>query len=89
MVGGSLVTAGGVLFAGEGDGWFRAYDARNGRQLWEFRTPAGVNAPPITFEVDGVQFVAVAAGGNTQQGYPLGDEVFVFSLKPETQAKER
>ena len=88
MVGGSLVTAGGVVFAGEGDGWFRAYHAGTGRQLWEYRTSTGVNAPPVTFEVDGEQFVAVAAGGNTQQGYPLGDEVLVFGQGSEGHPKE-
>jgi alcohol dehydrogenase (cytochrome c) len=77
-----------VVFAGEGDGWFRAYHAGTGRQLWEYRTSTGVNAPPVTFDVDGEQFVAVAAGGNTQQGYPLGDEVLVFGLGSGGHAKE-
>jgi alcohol dehydrogenase (cytochrome c) len=81
MVGGSLVTAGGLLFTGEGEGWFRAYDAATGRRLWEYRARAGVNAPPVTFTIDGEQFVAVAAGGNTQMGYALGDEVLIFGLE--------
>jgi alcohol dehydrogenase (cytochrome c) len=80
MVGGSLVTAGGLLFTGEGTGWFRAYDAATGTPLWEYRATAGVNAPPIAFQVDGREFIAVAAGGNTQQGYKLGDAVLIFGL---------
>jgi glucose dehydrogenase len=80
MIGGALITAGGVLFAGEGDGWFRAYDATTGRRLWEHRGRPGVNAPPVTFELDGQRLVGVAAGGNSQHGYTLGDEVLVFEL---------
>ena len=45
MVGGVLATAGGLIFTGEGDGWFRAYDATTGARLWQYRCEAGVNAP--------------------------------------------
>jgi len=80
LVGGVLATAGGLLFMGEGNGNFNAYDASNGALLWQTRTDAGVNAPPITYEVDGVQYVAVAAGGNPIFGYKLGDNVLVYKL---------
>jgi alcohol dehydrogenase (cytochrome c) len=80
MVGGALATAGGLVFAGEGNGDFDAFDARTGAILWKFRSKAGVNAPPIAYEVDGVQYIAVAAGGNAIFGYPLGDEILVFAL---------
>ena len=80
MVGGSLATRGGLVFTGEGSGWFRAYHAGTGRKLWEYRAAAGVNAPPVTFEVDGKQMVAVAAGGNATAEFPLGDELLVFQL---------
>jgi alcohol dehydrogenase (cytochrome c) len=80
MIGGATTTAGGLMFTGEGNGWFKAYDARTGKVLWSFYCGAGVNAAPSVFEVDGEQFVAVAAGGNFQLGYPLGDAVFVFGL---------
>jgi PQQ-dependent dehydrogenase (methanol/ethanol family) len=80
MVGGSLVTAGALVFTGEGNGWFRAYDATSGKTLWGYRADAGVNAPPVSFTLDGEQLVAVAAGGNGLLGYPLGDEVLVFGL---------
>jgi PQQ-dependent dehydrogenase (methanol/ethanol family) len=80
MIGGATATAGGLMFTGEGNGWFKAYDARTGKVLWSFYCGAGVNAAPSVFEVDGEQFVAVAAGGNFQLNYPLGDAVFVFGL---------
>jgi alcohol dehydrogenase (cytochrome c) len=83
MVGGVLATAGGLIFTGEGTGWFRAYDAATGVRLWQYRCEAGVNAPPIAFELDGEQMIAVAVGGNTQQGYHLGDRIHVFALRPE------
>jgi PQQ-dependent dehydrogenase (methanol/ethanol family) len=80
MIGGATATAGGLMFTGEGNGWFKAYDARTGEVLWKFYCGAGVNAAPSVFQVDGEQFVAVAAGGNFQLGYPLGSAVFVFGL---------
>jgi alcohol dehydrogenase (cytochrome c) len=80
MMGGATATAGGLVFTGEGNGWFRAYDARTGKILWQFQCGAGVNAAPSVFSVDGEQFVAVAAGGNFQLNFPLGDALFVFGL---------
>ena len=61
---GALATAGGLVFVGDVDGWLRAYDARTGRTLWEFFCGAGVNAPPVSFELDGEQFIAVVAAGS-------------------------
>jgi len=80
MIGGALATAGNLVFTGEGDGHFNAYDAKTGKQLWTFQAGAGCNAPPVTYTVDGKQYVAVACGGNFQLGYPLGDAVLVFAL---------
>jgi len=80
MVGGALATAGGLVFTGEGTGYFNAFDARTGEVLWRFQCGAGVNAPPISYEVGGVQYIAVAAGGNSLFGYPLGDDLLVFAL---------
>jgi glucose dehydrogenase len=65
---------------GEGDGDFDAFDATTGKKLWSYNLGAGVNAPPITYTVDGQQYIAVAAGGNFQLGYPLGDTVAIFRL---------
>lgn len=80
LIGGVLATAGDLVFNGEGNGWFRAFDARNGRKLWEFQCGAGVNAPAVSYMVDGRQYVAVAAGGNTQIDFKRGNSVFVFAL---------
>jgi PQQ-dependent dehydrogenase (methanol/ethanol family) len=81
MIGGALATAGGLVFAGEGSGLFKAYDARSGKVLWQFQAGAGCNAPPVTYTIDGKQYIAVACGGNFQLGYPLGDAVLVFAVK--------
>lgn len=80
MVGGALATAGGVVFTGTSDKHVLAFDARSGAQLWTYTARAGVNAPPITYAIDGVQYVAVAAGGNLLANSPRGDELLVFTL---------
>jgi len=80
MIGGATATAGGLLFTGEGNGWFKAYDAKTGAVLWQYYCGAGVNAAPSVFSMDGEEFIVVAAGGNFQLGFPLGDAVFVFGL---------
>jgi alcohol dehydrogenase (cytochrome c) len=80
MMGGTLSTAGGLVFTGEGNGWFRAYDAKTGKKLWQFQCGAGVNAPPVSYTVGGTQYIAVAAGGNTQLNFKRGNSVFVFAL---------
>jgi len=80
MMGGATATAGGLVFTGEGNGWFKAYDAKTGGVLWQFYCGAGVNSAPSVFSVNGEEFIAVAAGGNFQLHYPLGDAVFVFGL---------
>lgn len=80
LIGGALATAGDLVFMGEGNGWFDAFDARSGRRLWRYNLGAGVNAPPVTYEVNGEQYLAVAAGGNFQLSYPYGDVVALFKL---------
>ena len=80
MIGGILATAGGVVFAGEANGRFRAYDAANGKVLWTFNAGAGVNAPPSSYSVAGKQYVAVAAGGNVQIDSKRGNSVIAFTL---------
>ena len=83
MIGGVLSTAGGVIFSGVGKGVFAALDSATGKRLWSQPCDAGVNAPPITYAVDGKQFVAVAAGGNSLFGFKTGDSVVVFGLPDE------
>jgi alcohol dehydrogenase (cytochrome c) len=80
MMGGALATAGNLVFTGEGNGWFDAFDAKTGKKLWRYNLGAGVNAPPVTYEVDGRQYVAVAAGGNYQIDFPRGDTIAIFAL---------
>ncbi len=80
MIGGTLTTAGNLTFAGEGDGSFNAYDATTGAKLWSFHAGAGANSAAMSFELDGKQYIAVAAGGNFQLNYRLGDAVLVFGL---------
>jgi len=64
MIGGIMATAGGVVYTGEGNGLFKGYDSATGNLLWKFQAGAGVNAPPVSYTVDGKQYIAVAAGGN-------------------------
>lgn len=80
MIGGVLATAGGLVFTGEGNGYFEAFDAESGDLLWRFNVGAGANAAPMTYELDGKQYVAVAAGGNFQLGFRRGDALFAFAL---------
>ena len=60
--GGLLSTAGGLLFQGTGEGKFVAYEAETGKKLWEHFAQTGIIAAPVTYEVDGEQYVTVNAG---------------------------
>lgn len=80
LIGGVLATAGNLLFVGEGNGRFNAFDSLTGKLLWSFDCGAGVNAPPITYRVDGKQYVAVAVGGSQIFGHKQGETVQVFGL---------
>jgi len=81
MIGGILATAGGLVFTGESNGWFKAYDAKDGKVLWKFHAGAGVNAPPSSYMVGGKQYIAVAAGGNVQVDSRRGDSIVAFTLE--------
>lgn len=81
MIGGALATAGDIVFVGEADGSFDAFDAVNGNLLWQYKDSAGVNSAPMTYSLGGVQYVAVAAGGNFQIGSKIGDNLRVFALR--------
>jgi len=82
-LGGPLMTAGGVAFlSGSMDNYVRAYDVRNGRQLWEDRLPAGGQATPMTYQdAQGRQMLLVAAGGHGSTGTKPGDAVRAYVLK--------
>jgi len=62
LVGGVLATAGGIVFAGEANGHFNAYDAKTGTALWSFQTGGNVGASAVSYSVNGKQYVAVASG---------------------------
>lgn len=84
LIGGVLATAGNVVFTGEGNGDLSAFHAGTGERLWRFNCGAGVNAPPITYEIDGRQYVAVAVGGSSLFGFRQGETVVVFALPERT-----
>ena len=81
MVGGTLSTAGNLLFTGEGNGKFGAYDAYTGKLRWQYQAKYGVNAPPISYRINSKQYISVVAGGNRLFGYTTGDEVLTFTIK--------
>jgi alcohol dehydrogenase (cytochrome c) len=90
----TVATAGGVIFAGDADRWFRAYDQADGKVLWKTRLNDVINTYPITYAVKGKQYVAVVAGccGNgrlnnmhqltpeIQAPRPGGSVLWVFAL---------
>jgi quinoprotein glucose dehydrogenase len=80
--GGPVVTAGGVLFIGATvyDKKFRAYDKATGKLLWETTLPFAGNATPATYEVDGRQYVVIAAGGGKDLSSPSGGVYVAFAL---------
>jgi alcohol dehydrogenase (cytochrome c) len=80
MIGGILATAGGLVFTGEGNGKFAAYNSSSGKELWSFRAGAGVNAPPSSYMLGGKQYVVVGAGGNTQVDFHRGNNIIAFTL---------
>ena len=80
MIGGIMATAGGLVFTGEGNGQFKAYDSATGNVLWNFQAGAGVNAPPASYTVDGKQYIVVGAGGNVQLNYKRGNNIIAFTL---------
>jgi PQQ-dependent dehydrogenase (methanol/ethanol family) len=80
MMGGAFTTAGGLMFTGEANGWFRAYDADSGKILWSFQAGAGVNAPASSYSVDGKQYIVVGAGGNTQIDFKRGNNIIAFTV---------
>ncbi len=90
---GVLSTAGDVVFSGQLTGEFEAFDAETGKKLWQFQTGSGIEGQPITWQQDGVQYVAVASGiggvyslfsGDTRlASVPAGGSLWVFALAPQ------
>lgn len=77
---GLLSTATGLLFGGVSDGTIVAYDIKSGDSLWSFQTGAGADAPVITYEVGGVQYLAILAGGNSFNLSQPGDNLWAFKI---------
>ncbi|MCC8979315.1 methanol/ethanol family PQQ-dependent dehydrogenase [Bradyrhizobium acaciae] len=71
---GVLSTAGGVVFSGQLTGEFEAFDADTGKKLWQFQTGSGIEGQPITWQQDGVQYVAVTSGYGGVYSLFSGDE---------------
>jgi PQQ-dependent dehydrogenase (methanol/ethanol family) len=81
--GGALATAGGLVFQGGGSSQeFRAYDAGSGEKLWSAQVQTGVLAPPVTFRLNGQQYIAVSVGGEQAGGYyaPNYSRLLLFGL---------
>jgi quinoprotein glucose dehydrogenase len=79
--GGAIVTAGNLIFvAATMEGHFRAFDTRTGEKRWDQALPAAGQATPMTFAVNGKQFVVIAAGGHGKLSTKQGDYVVAYSL---------
>jgi alcohol dehydrogenase (cytochrome c) len=90
--GGALVTKGNLVFWGTPEGLLKAADAKTGKELWSYQTGSGIIAPPISWEQDGEQFIAVASGwggavplwggevAKATSGITQGGSLFVFKL---------
>lgn len=80
-LGGCVVTAGGLLFVGATkDEKFRAFAVEDGSLLWETKLPFGGYATPATYQINGEQFVVIAAGGGGKNGTPAGDYYLAYKL---------
>jgi alcohol dehydrogenase (cytochrome c) len=90
---GLLATKSGLLFTGDQRGFFVALDAKTGKELWRFQTGSGINASPMTYELDGKQYVAILSGlGGDPSFYfssPKGGMLWVFSVDGEVKESDR
>lgn len=88
LVGGTLATGGGLVFTGNQSGYALAFDADNGKLLWKFQTGSAIRGQPVTYKLDGRQYVAIPSGGGglavTLVGEPplntQGSTLVVFAL---------
>ncbi|MGE3392477.1 MAG: c-type cytochrome, partial [Gammaproteobacteria bacterium] len=83
---GTMTTAGGLVFAGRADGRFVAYRATDGEVLWTFDTKVGISAPPVTYEVDGTQYVSLlvgwGGGGSSVMGSVTAQHGWTYGVHP-------
>lgn len=79
--GGAVATSGGLIFiAATADEKIRAFEKHTGRVLWEYQLPSGGYATPSVYQLDGRQYVAIAAGGSGKNATKAGDSILVFAL---------
>jgi quinoprotein glucose dehydrogenase len=80
-LGGPMASAGGLVFtAAAMDNYLRAFDTETGKELWKYELPAGGQATPMTYALNGKQYVVIAAGGHGKLGTKQGDYVIAFTL---------
>jgi len=80
-LGGPMVTAGGLVFtAAAMDNYLRAFNSDTGQEVWKYELPAGGQATPMTYTLNGKQYLVIAAGGHGKLGTKQGDHVLAFAL---------
>jgi quinoprotein glucose dehydrogenase len=80
-LGGPMVTAGGVVFTSATiDPYLHGFDVESGKELWKFQLPAAAQATPMTYTLNGKQYLVIAAGGHGKLGSKMGDYVLAFTL---------
>jgi sulfocyanin len=80
MIGGALATAGNLVFYGSDDGTIYAFNAQTGKILWHPNVGISSGAQPITYEINGTQYIAIAMGGSQVSVKPTGGTMYVFKL---------
>lgn len=89
-IGGPIITVSGLIFIGAAmDNFLRAYDIESGRELWRGRLPAGGQANPMTYQLNGRQYVVIAVGGHGRMQTKRGDYVIAFALASGKKRSER
>ena len=80
-LGGPIVTAGGIVFtAASAEPYIRAFDSSTGKELWKGELPAPAQATPMTYSVQGKQYIVICAGGHGLLGTQLNDSVVAFAI---------
>jgi quinoprotein glucose dehydrogenase len=81
-LGGPVITAGGLVFTSAAmDLYLRGFDIETGKELWKYPLPAGGQATPMTYTLNGKQYLVIAAGGHGKLGTKQGDNVLAFTLR--------
>ncbi|MCC7253805.1 c-type cytochrome, partial [Hyphomicrobium sp.] len=86
---GTLTTAGNLVFQGQIDGKFAAYDARDGKELWSVNVGSGISAPPVTYAIDGKQYVSLLVGfGGAAVAYGGGSSMAQYGWGYRAQTRQ-